>query len=179
MMGRSHFASGVTSGLAVCAVVDVPPSLVPVVVGVSAYSALAPDLDHWSAPAARVLGPVSWLLCLSVRWLSARTTGVRHRGITHSIVFALAWGVLVTATALSVLPVQAALWTGGAAVLGCVTHILGDVATVSGCRYVLWPSTVQVSIPYLLRFRTGGVAERWAAGALVVGAVALLPAVLS
>lgn len=171
-MGRSHFVSGVTSGLVVCAAIDVPAEFIPVVVGVSAYSALTPDLDHPAAPAARVLGPVSWLLCLFVRWLSARTTGTAHRGLTHSLVFAFGWGVLVMLTALSVLPVQTALVIGASAVLGCVTHIAGDLLTISGCQYVLWPSHLQVSWWRPLRFRTGGAGEQVVFGLLVAGGIA-------
>lgn len=178
-MGRSHLISGVVSGLAVCAVVDVPAVMLPVFVAVSAYSALTPDLDHPAAPAARVLGPISWGLCWLVRNVSARTTGATHRGITHSVVFALVWGVLVGLAAVAAFPVQVALWLSAAAFLGCLTHIAGDVLTLSGCQHVLWPSAVQVSMPRLVRFRTGGTGERFVVGALIVGGVLLVPAVLT
>lgn len=178
-MGRSHLISGVVSGLAVCALVDAPLPMVPFVVVVSAYSALAPDLDHPSAPAARVLGPVSFLLCVLVRHLSAYATGTAHRGLTHSVLYALGWGVLVGGTALTVVPVLPALWLAGAAVLGVLTHIAGDVLTVSGCKYVLWPSRVQVRVPRLVRFRTGGTAELWLVRVLMVSGVLLVPAVAS
>jgi inner membrane protein len=179
MMGRSHLVSGVVSGMAVCAVVDPPTAMVPVIVLVSAYSALTPDLDHPAAPAARVLGPVSWALCMFTRFLSARTTGAAHRGLSHSLLFAFAWGLLVLSASLSVLHVQPALWIAGAAVLGCVTHIAGDCLTLSGCQYVLWPLRAQVVWPRLLRFRTGGSGERVVFWLLAGAGVLLLPAVLS
>lgn len=178
-MGRSHLTSGVVSGLAVCAVVDVPPVLIPVVVGVSAYSALAPDADHYSAPAANILGPVSWVLCWLIRYVSARTTGVKHRGISHSMLFAIAWAAVVGCTAAVWLPGQVASWMAAAALVGCLTHIAGDVLTVSGCQHVLWPSTRQVAMPSLLRFRTGGTGERRVVRVLIGVGVLLLPAVLS
>lgn len=135
---------------------------------------MVPDADHYAAPAARVFGPLSWLLCCLIRALSARTTGVRHRGLSHSLVFALGWGLLAGAVVLAWLPVQVALWVGTAAAVGCATHIAGDLLTVSGCKHVLWPSRVQVSWPYMLRFRTGGTAEGvLCLGMLGAGAVLL------
>lgn len=173
--------SGVVTGLAICAVAPVPAQLVPVVVVVSAYSALASDLDHPSAPAARALGPVSWAACWATRHLSARTTGTAHRGLSHSLVFALAWGLSVAALFAIWLPVQTVLWVGLSAALGCATHIAGDCLTMSGCQYVLWPSRVQARwlAPPLLRFRTGGKGERRAFWLLVVSGVWLLSVVLT
>lgn len=179
MMGRSHLLSGAVTGLAVAAATDPPPALVPLLVAVAAYSALTPDLDHPAAPAARCLGPLSWMLCWTVRWLSAHTTGRAHRGLSHSLVFAAAWAGLVGVTTAATLSVPAALWLTAAAFLGCVTHIVGDMLTLSGCQYVLWPSRVQVGIPYRLRFRTGSPREQLVFGALVVGAVLLLPTALA
>lgn len=176
MLGRSHLVSGVMAGLAICAVAPVPGGLVPVVVGVAAYSALVPDVDHPAAPVARVLGPVSWGLCWTVRNLSAHLTGTAHRGLSHSVVFALAWGVFVGGLFGVWTPAPVAVWIGAGAALGCFTHILGDVLTVTGCKYVLWPSPVQVRIPRAVRFRTGGPAERVVVFAFMVVAVVLLPA---
>lgn len=178
MMGRSHLLSGAVTGLAVAALTDPPPALVPLIVAVAAYSALTPDLDHPAAPAARCLGPLSWVLCWTVRWLSARTTGRAHRGLSHSVLFAAAWALLVGTTTWATLSAPAALWLTLAAFLGCATHIAGDMLTLSGCQYVLWPSTVQVAVPYMLRFRTGGPAEQLVFAALVVSGVVLLPAAL-
>lgn len=54
---------------------------------------------------------------------------------------------------------------GIAVALGCVTHCLGDAATLSGCPF-LWPLPIagetwfEIRPPRALRFRTGGTFEK-------------------
>lgn len=171
MMGRSHMICGVVAGLAASAVLPVPPELAPLVVLVAAYSALVPDADHWSAPAAHCLPPISWATCWLIRTVSVRTTGTAHRGFSHSLAFAAGWAVLLGGVSVVWLPVSSATWIAAAAMLGCLAHLAGDIPTLSGCDHVLWPYRVRVPWPPLLRFRVGGPAEaRVVAGVIAVGA---------
>jgi membrane-bound metal-dependent hydrolase YbcI (DUF457 family) len=55
---------------------------------VCAGAAMLPDLDHPSATIAQTFGPVTWALSKAVNWLAGG-----HRGMTHSLVFALAAGI--------------------------------------------------------------------------------------
>ncbi|GAA0912465.1 hypothetical protein GCM10009560_03210 [Nonomuraea longicatena] len=55
---------------------------------VCAGAAMLPDLDHPSATIAQTFGPVTWGLSKAVNWLAGG-----HRGMTHSLAFALAAGI--------------------------------------------------------------------------------------
>lgn len=177
MMGRSHAATGAVAALAAAAVLDLPPAAVPVLAAVGLLSAYMPDVDHPSATAARVLPPLSWGVCWAVRALSVRVVGVAHRGLSHSVLAALVWGVLVGAGMAFWLVPLAAVCTGAFGTAGYAAGVLGDVPTKQSLRYVLWPSRVQVRWPHWLRFRTGGPFEQWLFRALVLSGVLLLPAV--
>jgi len=61
---------------------------------------------------------------------------VKHRGPTHSLVFAAGAGALACAAcAAAGLP-----WTYGLAFgWGYLSHLLGDAVTASGCPSLLWP----------------------------------------
>lgn len=54
---------------------------------VTAGAAMLPDLDHPSATIAQTFGPVTWLLSKAVNWLAGG-----HRGMTHSLLFAVGVG---------------------------------------------------------------------------------------
>lgn len=172
-MGKTHAATAAVAGLAVAAVADLPVSAVPALAVVGWLSGFAADVDHPSSYAGRLLPPVCW----AVRAVSARTVGIAHRGLTHGVLAAAVWGVVVGAlSALWLLPV-AAVWTGVFAMVGYMAGVLGDVPTKQSLLYVLWPSRVQVRWPRWLRFRTGGLFEHWLFRGLVLCGVLLLPAV--
>src|SRR3954469_6878346 len=109
-MGRTHAASGWCVGLLV------GPLVVESVVQVVAFAvltagyALLPDLDHPHARASRLLGPLTGLLSYLLREASealyARTKGPEdedwdggHRHMTHTLLFALLVGGLVSLVA--------------------------------------------------------------------------------
>ncbi|MEJ8279410.1 metal-dependent hydrolase [Pseudonocardia spirodelae] len=171
-MGRTHALSGAVFGLAVCATVPPPPLLVPVVVAVCALAAFAPDLDYPSSTASRALGPVTGLLCRVIRWLSRLLTGIAHRGLSHSPVFAAAVGLLAWWGTGFLLPGDTAVWTGVAAGAGCWVGALGDALTTSGNRFAFWP--LRIRWPRALRFRTGGTGEHVVVGLLAITGVALV-----
>ena len=107
----------------------------------------------------KALGPVGWALCRILRAVSMATTRVAHRGLTHSLLFALILGVGATLITLRWLPVLGSAYLGGAIFAGVVAALLGDLVTNSGLKHLLWPSRVVVSIPRSLRIGTGGIVE--------------------
>lgn len=118
MMGRAHAASGAAGWLAACAglaVLEQPVTMSTVVVGaaVSAGAALVPDIDHPSSTVARTIGPITQLLA---RGFSRLAAGVRmascdhcerrpsrggHRALSHTAVFAVVLGGLVSLAGLA------------------------------------------------------------------------------
>lgn len=162
-MGTTHVATGVAAGIGLVALASPPPSVSVLIVAIAAYSALVPDVDHPTAPAARCLGPVSWLICQAVRAISVRVTDDKHRGWSHSVAFCLLWGLFVGGVTLSVAPVQTAWWTGIAAAVGAVTHVVGDMFTLTGCKHAAWPFELPFRhlLPPFFRFRTNGSFERF------------------
>lgn len=173
MMGRTHFASGVVAALGVAAATDLPAASVPVMVAACALSAYMPDVDHHSSTAGRLLPPVRW----AVRSLSVRTVGIAHRGLSHSLLAAITWGVLAGVLSAFWLVPLAAFWVGVFAAAGYLSGVLGDVPTIQSLQYVLWPSRVQVRWPVWLRFRTNGPFERFVFLVLVAVGILLVPAV--
>ncbi|MFI5749000.1 metal-dependent hydrolase [Streptomyces sp. NPDC051644] len=112
VMGPTHALSGVTvwmagaAGLQLCGV-SVPTAELAVGAAVSAGAALLPDIDHPSSTIARTFGPVSTAVSHLVDRVSTavynmtctareapRTGG--HRTLTHTAVFAVAVGGLVS-----------------------------------------------------------------------------------
>lgn len=172
-MGRSHAASAAVAALAVAVVADVPGSAVPVLAAAAWLSGWVPDVDHKSSRAGKLLPPVCW----AVRWLSVRTTGIAHRGLSHTAVAATVWGLFVGGlSAMWLLPL-AAVWTGVFAAAGYLSGVLGDVITVQSLDHLLWPSRVQVRWPVWLRIRTGRTGERWLFRLFIAAGLLLAPMV--
>ena len=139
--------------------VDPEPALALGGVALAALAAFTPDLDHPSARPVKALGPVGWLLCRILRAVSMATTHVAHRGLTHSLLFALTLGVATTLISLRWLPMIESVYLGWAVFAGVVAALLGDLVTNSGLKHLLWPLRVVVSIPRGLRIGTGGIVE--------------------
>jgi len=111
VLGVSHATSGAAVGLAVAGyapqVVGIEPSAGTVVTfaAVCAGAALLPDLDHPNSIATRRFAAASWLASHVVRPFSGllydltrgrRDTGKgTHRGITHTVVGAVALGLAI------------------------------------------------------------------------------------
>lgn len=167
-MGTTHMAGGAAAGLAVGALL--PDPAVGLLCGaVGAVTSMSPDLDHPSGRGVKALGPVGWLLCRLLRAVSFQLTGTRHRGLTHSLLFAVLVAAIAGIAAREWLP-GAALSVTAAAFAGVLSALLGDAVTRAGLDYVLWPLSWRLEIPEWLRIRTGGAAEKW----LVLPALGLL-----
>ncbi len=163
--------------MAVTAAFGLPPISAPVLAVVARVSAYAPDLDHPSSTATRSLGPITWAICWAVRDASVRAGLPAHRGLAHSWVYAVSWGVLCGGLSAFWLVPLAALWTGVFAAVGCLIGMLGDVPTRQSLRHFWWPSRRELRWPRRLRFTTGRGFERGLFWALVAAGCMLLPAV--
>lgn len=160
-MGRSHLISGAAAGAWLAVALDPTPAvgLAGVVLGMGA--AMAPDLDHPSARAVTRLSIVGLALCHMIRFISRITTGVEHRGLSHSLAFAALLGWLTYLPASVALEQSQALYLGVSVSVGVIAALLGDLVTLAGLQFLLWPFGVEVSIPYWMRIKTNGVAERF------------------
>jgi membrane-bound metal-dependent hydrolase YbcI (DUF457 family) len=110
VMGRSHALSGAVAWLGGCALLaglGARPAVGTVVVGavVTAGAALLPDIDHPGSVVARSLGPVTRLVAqgtatgaAALRTASCRCCTGRggHRAVTHTVVFAVVAGAVVS-----------------------------------------------------------------------------------
>lgn len=173
MMFLSHTLGGAAAGAWLAVAVRPTPTLALVGTAVGALGSMAPDCDHPGARPARALGPVGWVLTRVLRLISKVLTGTRHRGITHSLLFAVLVGCGVALLAYRWVPAGPAAYLGAAAVLGVVAALLGDLVTRAGLRHLLWPARVQVSVPRVLRIKTGGRVEKWVVLPVTAGVAAV------
>lgn len=163
-MNRTHTTCGAAAGawLGVVSqeILGAPePWLALAGTGLAALAAFTPDLDHPSARPVKALGPVGWALCRVLRAVSMATTRVAHRGLTHSLLFALVLGGASTLISLRWLPTAVSAYLGVAVFAGVVAALLGDLVTNSGLKHLMWPLRTVVSIPRGLRIGTGGIVE--------------------
>ncbi|WP_033775167.1 metal-dependent hydrolase [Salinispora pacifica] len=131
VMGRSHALSGAVVWLCGCAgaaVWGAQPAAGTVVVGaaVAAGAALLPDIDHPGSVVARSLGPVTRMIA---RGTAAGAAALRrsscgcctdrggHRAVTHTLVFAVTAGLVVSLVCWLGGDVAAAIVAGLAAAL--------------------------------------------------------------
>ena len=212
VMGPTHATSGAVAWLVAGGVTTAAfgysqsPAELAVYTTVCAGAALLPDLDvsgrvfrnRGGATAARVFGVVSLFVAECVEKLSLgiylltrsrkdprRRNG--HRTFTHTLVFAVLLGALlsflvskfgkpvmlattvlslvVTVFAFAVLPADGYPLLGVAVGMGCLVHILGDMITRHGCP-LLWPIRIKgrnwymISLPDRYAIRAGGKFER-------------------
>jgi membrane-bound metal-dependent hydrolase YbcI (DUF457 family) len=152
MMGRTHALTGWCAGLALAPVVGVGTVHQAVVfAATTAGFALLPDLDHPSARASKLLGPLtgalSWLLRRVSAALYALTKGPRdekvkgtHRHLSHTVLFAAGLGAATAAGTRA----WGAWAVGGVVILGLLLAqgALGDwLLLVSGAGVVWWVTT--------------------------------------
>ena len=110
-----------------------------------ALGAVLPDIDEPKSFIGRKLAPLAFLL---------RLFRLKHRTLSHSIIFALI--VIIPSI---FLPYPFNLFGIGAGV-GSVLHCVGDLLTISGLKYFLYPKKTELHLlPKNLRFRTGGTVE--------------------
>jgi inner membrane protein len=175
MMGPTHMLSGAAAGAwlgvaaAPIATLGLPGVVLAVFgVGLGAAAAMTPDLDHPDAKAVTRLGVVGSMLCHAIRFVSKLTTGVEHRGLSHSLVFAGLWGWATYGLTAWLIGPDHARYLAVSVIVGVVSALLGDLVTRAGLRHLMWPLPIEVSIPRVLRITTNGPAERWVIFPLVL-----------
>lgn len=161
MLNRTHSLCGVAAGTWLGVAACPEPWLALAGVGAAGLAAFTPDLDHPSARPVKALGPVGWLLCRGLRVASKAATRTEHRGLTHSLLFALLLGGAALLGCLHWLPLAASAYLGGAVAVGVVAALLGDLVTTAGLKHLMWPLRTVVSVPRSLRIATGGIVEQY------------------
>ena len=107
--------------------------------------AVLPDIDEPKSFIGRQLSPLAFIL---------RLFNLKHRTLSHSIIFALLF--LISGLFLRY-PYSVILMGIGT---GALLHCVGDLLTISGLKYFLYPFTKELHLlPPKLRFRTGGLVE--------------------
>lgn len=171
MHGKTHAVHGAIAGGAAGSLTG---DLRFVVGGAAlgAVSALGPDVDHHASPAGRALPPVRWALN-GLSWMLGLPG---HRGITHTVLFA----IVVGASTLFFLPWALSL----SITAGWLAALAGDWCTKTSLPHLWWPLTSadrKHRVKYkFLRIHTGKRMERWVVYPLsvVVLFVALFAVVL-
>lgn len=157
MMGRQHATSGVITGSLVAYAFHLDPGQAAAFIPLTAVASLLPDMDHPGAMLPRSLG---W----PGRMLAALINSVfGHRTLTHSVL-----GIGALSAGMAFIPhlPEHCYW---AVILGCVTHVLGDMLTISGVP-VFWPMGRDYQIGWM---RAGGQFEKLVmTPLLVIGAAA-------
>lgn len=138
MTGKTHLIGGVTAGVAVQYFSDYH-SIDLLFLGACTVGSLLPDICHGGSKVGRKLPIISH----AVRLIFG------HRTVTHSLLFVIALGALLSLTAVSV-----SITYG--IIIGIASHLLLDAATVRGIE-LLWPLNIKVRLP--LYTHTGGMIE--------------------
>lgn len=168
MMGRNHFATGVATGSLVATATHLPPGQAVAFIGVTSVCSLLPDFDHPDAMLPRMLAwPGRAAAALISHFFG-------HRTLTHSVL-----GVGLLSAGMLFIPrfPEHCYW---AVILGCATHIAGDMLTKSGVP-IWWPHrAVWRLAPKRFAFRTNGALEQLVLTPLLaIGAVVCLGLVVA
>ena len=84
-----------------------------------------------------------------------RAIGLKHRTLSHSVIFAL---IFILPAFIVPSPYKNILFGLG---IGSILHCVGDLFTISGLKYFLYPIKKELHLsPKPLRFRTGGAVEQ-------------------
>jgi len=110
-----------------------------------AFGAVLPDIDEPKSLIGRKLYFLAFIL---------RLFGVEHRTLSHSVLFAL---IFLAPVLFVPYPYNSILLGVG---IGVIMHCVGDMLTISGLKYFLYPQKIELHLlPKELRFRTGGTVE--------------------
>jgi membrane-bound metal-dependent hydrolase YbcI (DUF457 family) len=187
MKGTVHLMVGAASMMGAAPHVS-PPELV-LASAVSAASALLPDLDHPRSRASTLLGRRAHLLAHWAAGIAYRSTCTQadrreasreswkdplHRGVTHTLFFALVLGISFS--------LVAGTLVGVAVGTGVLSHIIADACTKAGVP-LAWPLVVRgrrwhpFRLPGARRMKSGSPLE-WIPGCGVALLCCLVPLAL-
>lgn len=136
MTGNTHIVGGIAASLAFAQVSHYDPVIL---LGAGVVGALIPDICHGGSTIGRKLPIISKVI----------NTIFGHRSFTHSLLFLILIGVLLT-TFMKNESVTAGI------LVGMVSHYILDMATKNGIK-LLFPLKVTIRFP--LTTRTGGSVE--------------------
>lgn len=135
MTGKTHITAGLAASIALG--MNAPQ------IALAAFGSLLPDADHSGSTLGRLIKPVS--------------RHIRHRGITHSLIF------LVVSTLVSP-------YIG----LGVLTHIVLDLLNPNGVE-LLYPWKKNIKVPVISRFiKTNGIIENLIFAVLSVAIILMI-----
>lgn len=184
-MYLGHSASGVLAGALtlewLLPTLPVPYRVLFILVAM--VSALVPDLDHKDSRLSNAIPIVAPVVCRMLTWtarvmfFATRTAkdpkqSNGHRGFTHTIVFAVLFGILLL-TVLPMIGVAYPFHFAMAGMVGCLAHIAGDCCTEYGCP-IWWPLELggerwrRVGILTVFRFKTGKRVEKYVITPLLI-----------
>jgi len=159
MWGRTHGEVGALAGASLAAASGRPEDMLPCAV-IGYVAGLLPDIDKRKTTITKV--PLLNLITIPLSWILSRKalTG-GHRGVVHQWPGLLVWTALAYAAHLRGVFLLAFA-------LGYLLHILCDMTTVSGVRF-LWPLKMAHITPEGLRLNMEHPGEaagrrRWAVG---------------
>ncbi|MHA6806295.1 metal-dependent hydrolase [Salinifilum ghardaiensis] len=178
MNKNGHLACSSAAGALVGVLAGAPPLVVLACAGVGGAAGWAPDIDAHNSTATTALGIVGKPVHKAVAGTSnavytatktredTAAAGGKHRGLTHTLVCALAAGAAVLAVLLHVgLVRETALAVAAAVSGGWGMHLGCDALTKNGVP-AFWPLSIAgerwygVSVPSLLAIKGGGPAEK-------------------
>ncbi len=135
MTGKTHLTAGLVTSLALG--VNIPQ------MALIAVGSLLPDIDHSGSTLGRFIKPISKRL--------------RHRSITHSLLF-FALMILIS-------PYLA---------IGVLTHIILDLLNPKGVE-LFYPCKKNIRIPFISKFiKTNGIIEKLIFAALVLSGILMI-----
>lgn len=156
MNKTTHLIGGATAAIGVMFLTTVPlePSIIiPYAVGAIAGS-LLPDIDHPKSTVSRKVP----ILRSTFKVLTSMSDSAEHRGMAHSILFAIPW--LIAAIFVKI-PIIQSLCLGMFA--GYVSHLTLDSLNPAGCPLLFpWKKKLRIG-----KIRTGGFGEAISAILLV------------
>lgn len=169
MVGKTHVIGGVALALATANIVPEfrPDSIglygTAIFVSAASFGALLPDVD--------TDGTVSHYPVFNLCHLFIKLFGVKHRGLTHSLIFTL--GFFVLGVILGQVCGTAGFLVGAGITVGVFSHLILDMLNPKGIQ-LFFPLPINISIAGIT---TGTLGDFIARITLSVVSVAMLPGI--
>ncbi|MDD6489079.1 MAG: metal-dependent hydrolase [Clostridia bacterium] len=135
MTGKTHIAAGLAASIALG--MNAPQ------IALAAFGSLLPDIDHSGSTLGKLIKPIS--------------RHIRHRGVTHSLIF--------LAVSMFISPYLA---------LGVLTHIVLDLFNPKGVE-LFYPWKKNIKVPIISRFiKTNGIIEKLIFALLIIAILLMI-----
>lgn len=153
-MGRTHYVVGICAGLGYGIAISTNPIAALTCSVISSFFARIPDWDHFNSSDIRRLGILGRGIAHVLRFISKLLTGRKHRGLTHTLIFAFCISLIFA----FIMPPIFGLtfWhLFGAAFIGFLSALWGDYITEVSLDNLFWPLKIPSLMPRALRIKTG------------------------